>query len=524
MQNILSLRDASIWASKYLNKNVTVSNISYLVQYGIVDKISREGLTFVDITQLKDYYNKHTLTKKDAFIKSNENINWYLAFDKLKEADTTKHVHRLHPYKGKFIPQLVKYFLDEHTDSFKKESYFDKGDIVLDVFSGSGTTLVEANELGINAIGIDISEFNTIISNSKINKYSIKELEECCSKISSRLNEYQMSRNILKFDIELSNILNEFNSKNFPVPDFKYKVRNKIIDGSKYGLDKEIEFRPIYKKLVEQYKIKVRNDNTTTFIEKWTSAEVYEEIKIALEEIEKIKEKSIKDVITLILSRTLRSCRATTHNDLTTLKEPVLDTYYCPKHGKICKPLFSISKWWDIYSKDSIKRISMFSSVRTNTYQVCFSNDSRQINLEHELKNNKELYSIYKTKKIAGIFSSPPYIGLIDYHEQHAYAYELFKLKRHDDLEIGPMYKGQTVKAKEEYIEDLASVLINSKKYLKHDYNVFLVANDKYNLYPKIAKRASMKIVNMYHRPVLNRSEKDTKLYCETIFHLKEDI
>jgi hypothetical protein len=38
----------------------------------------------------------------------------------IKEAETTKHIHRLHPYKGKFIPQLVEYFLDDHTDSFKK--------------------------------------------------------------------------------------------------------------------------------------------------------------------------------------------------------------------------------------------------------------------------------------------------------------------------------------------------------------------------------------------------------------------
>jgi len=40
----------------------------------------------------------------------------------------------LHPYKGKFIPQLVEYFLDSHTDEFKKEVYFHKGDIVLDPF------------------------------------------------------------------------------------------------------------------------------------------------------------------------------------------------------------------------------------------------------------------------------------------------------------------------------------------------------------------------------------------------------
>jgi len=47
-----------------------------------------------------------------------------LSFDHLREVDTTKHVHRLHPYKGKFIPQLVQYFIDNHTDDsiFKKAS------------------------------------------------------------------------------------------------------------------------------------------------------------------------------------------------------------------------------------------------------------------------------------------------------------------------------------------------------------------------------------------------------------------
>jgi len=52
----------------------------------------------------------------------------------------------------------------------------------------------------------------------------------------------------------------------------------------------------------------------------------------------------------------------------------------------------------------------------------------------------------------------------------------------------------------------------------------FLVANDKYGLYPKIAKLAGMKIVNQYKRPVLNRVEKDRSAYSEIIFHLKEKI
>jgi len=39
MSELLSIKEASQWASEYLNKNVTPSNISYLVQYGRIKKI-----------------------------------------------------------------------------------------------------------------------------------------------------------------------------------------------------------------------------------------------------------------------------------------------------------------------------------------------------------------------------------------------------------------------------------------------------------------------------------------------------
>ena len=40
------------------------------------------------------------------------NLNW--KEKDLPENERTKHVHRLHPYMGKFIPQLVEVFLRKY--------------------------------------------------------------------------------------------------------------------------------------------------------------------------------------------------------------------------------------------------------------------------------------------------------------------------------------------------------------------------------------------------------------------------
>src|SRR5436190_13597833 len=86
----------------------------------------------------------------------------------LPERERTKHVHRLHPYLGKFIPQLAEVLL---------RRYLPPGGRVLDPFAGSGTTLVQALESGLDATGVDVAAFNALLMDVKTRRYNLFVLE-----------------------------------------------------------------------------------------------------------------------------------------------------------------------------------------------------------------------------------------------------------------------------------------------------------------------------------------------------------
>jgi hypothetical protein len=166
----------------------------------------------------------------------------------------------------------------------------------------------------LHAIGIDISSFNAFISNCRIAEYDIKKLDEILEQITIKLYSKVKASKAVDFENKLINHLKIFNNKYFPVPEFKYKLRQNLIDEDKYGIEKEKLFLPIYNKLISEYKIELLKKNSKTFLEKWYFKNIRNETDSVFNEIKQIKDTNIKKILALILSQfcslnSLASCR-----------------------------------------------------------------------------------------------------------------------------------------------------------------------------------------------------------------------
>lgn len=375
------------------------------------------------------------------------NLNW--PEKELPERVRTKHVHRLHPYLGKFIPQLVEIFL---------RKYFKPGMTVLDPFAGSGTTLVQANELGINAIGYDISAFNVILMRAKTQKYNLQEVRR---EIYGILQE---TRNLTGFEsIQMS-------LKNL---DFK-------------NSEDDIEI----------------NDNND-YVSQWFAPQARKELLTYRELIRNYKNQNILKVI---LSRSARSARLTTHFDLDFPKKPQTEPYWCYKHSRTCTPTATAFQFLKRYSKDTIRRLKEFDSCRTDA----------SVTIIHDDVQSAEI------PKVDGVITSPPYVGLIDYHDQHRYAYELLGLEDKSFLEIGAAKDGSSQKAKQIYQQSLANVFKRISNSMPAGGRLIVIAGDKHNLYDEIAQLCDFTVEAILQRHVNRRTGRRASEFYESVFIWKK--
>jgi DNA methylase len=352
-----------------------------------------------------------------------EDLHLSWSEQELPERERTKHVHRLHPYLGKFVPQLVEALLGR---------YVKPGARVLDPFAGSGTTLVQCLESGHDGVGLDVAAFNCLLMRVKTAGYDLFRLETEVRDVLARLGSSR-------------------ERPNGYVRDWFAPV----------AASQLLQFRS----LVDEYEH--------------------------------------ADVFRVVLARAARSARLTTHFDLDFPRVPQREAYWCHKHRRECAPVQEAQKFLTRYLVDTLERLKAFHRVRARgaTADVVHG-DSSEVALEGSF---------------GAIVTSPPYPGLIDYHEQHRYAYELLGLDDRRDRELGAASLGTSKRALEAYVDGMARVFRAQSRLLEPDAPVIVVVNDRRDLYPDVLARSRLRLVDRLERHVNRRTGRRSGEYFESI-------
>ena len=91
------------------------------------------------------------------------------------QADTKTYTHCFHNYPAMMIPQVASRLIRE---------FGSEASLLFDPYCGTGTSLVEANLQGINAIGTDLNPLARLISRAKTTRLEIEKLDSHLKKFS----------------------------------------------------------------------------------------------------------------------------------------------------------------------------------------------------------------------------------------------------------------------------------------------------------------------------------------------------
>jgi hypothetical protein len=209
------------------------------------------------------------------------------------------------------------------------------------------------------------------------------------------------------------------------------------------------------------------------------------------------------DVLRVVLARAARSARRTTHFDLDFPREPQRDEYWCHKHKRICRPTEAAAPFLRRYLLDTLARVKAFARVRARGCAATIVHgDARDLDFGGPFD---------------GVVTSPPYPGLIDYHEQHRYAYELLGLDDCRELELGAGAVGTSRAALATYGDGIVAVLENVGRSLKRGAPVAIVVNDRRELYPEILARAGLRLERRHRRHVNRRTGRRAGEFFEDV-------
>jgi hypothetical protein len=348
----------------------------------------------------------------------------------LPQSARTKHVHGLHPYLGKFPPQLAEALIRRHCP---------RGGLVLDPFCGSGTTLVEAVGLGRDAVGCDISAFNALLAREKTRVHDPVAIAAGLAQTLARAEALLTRR---------------------PEP---------------AGL-------PAY-------------------LAEWYGEDARRELLAYRSAIE--PDTAWSGLASLVLTRAARSARLVRHDALDSAREPVREPYWCHKHRRTCLPTAGGMRFLRRYSHDIATRVAAFGALRP-----------RGVGADvHHL----DVRDLKLARPADALVTSPPYVGVIDYHDQHAYAYALLELAPRSREEIGSRSRGSSTRAVRAYADEMVEALAKAATCLRPGAPLAVVVNDRLGLYGDILERAGLRLESRSLRHVNRRTSRRAGEYFEEI-------
>lgn len=174
---------SQFWAydlSYSTNSDVTLlDNVQFIYELSLAElELLALGADFEVTNGLREFKLKNKsrelndkIVKRSSYFKSVEQTftDYFHIIQKNRTRSVNQYLtHWIYPYKGKFHPQMIRALLN--IIGLKE------GDTVFEPFSGSGTTALEAQLLGINFTGIDISPL--CVLQGKVKTKSIYVIDE----------------------------------------------------------------------------------------------------------------------------------------------------------------------------------------------------------------------------------------------------------------------------------------------------------------------------------------------------------
>jgi len=220
-------------------------------------------------------------------------------------SDTSYATHKFHRYSSKFIPQIASNLI---------ELFSEKGETVLDVFVGSGTTLVETKILGRNSIGIDLNPLACLISRVKSRQLREALVDKIIKVLLNDIRDriYSERQNTQKQLYLYSNIL-----QNITIPYFP-------------------------------------------FIEQWFQPQVLRELAIITEGVKKIDNSDVKEFAICALSAIIRSvsnAKSGFGNLMIDKEKRVIKNTFEIFENQILKMVEGMKEFNDIAYKKSIAKV-----------------------------------------------------------------------------------------------------------------------------------------------------------------------